>query len=200
VEVVDYQKFKKFDKNNKKKQIILVHTSRNANDYLLSLQHRFNGKYKKIPHYLINREGVILQLLSNKEVSNFFGDNSIDKNVIIISLENMGWLEKEPLFNHYVNWIGDIYKDKVYDKKWRDYFFWQPYTDEQMESLVYLCKRLFKEMSIKNAIVGHNTKINGIEKFEGVVSRSNYDSEVTDLNPSFDFELFIKKIEDEKYT
>ncbi len=41
-------------------------------------------------------------------------------------------------------------------------------------------------------MLGHNTKINGVEKFEGIVTRSNYLSEVTDLSPAFDFELFEK--------
>ena len=49
-------------------------------------------------------------------------------------------------------------------------------------------------MSIKPHLVGHNTKINGVEKFEGIVTRSNYNQSYTDLNPSFDFELFLKNI------
>ena len=55
-------------------------------------------------------------------------------------------------------------------------------------------------MSIKPHLVGHNTKINGVEKFEGIVTRSNYNQSYTDLNPSFDFELFLKNIEDEQFT
>ena len=41
------------------------------------------------------------------------------------------------------------------------------------------------------------TKINGIEKFEGIVSRSNYDSDFTDLSPAFEFDYFNQKIENE---
>jgi N-acetyl-anhydromuramyl-L-alanine amidase AmpD len=85
----------------------------------------------------------------------------------------------------------------VFERKWRDYFFWQPYNEVQIEKCTELCKKLFKKMSIKNEIIGHNTRINGIEKYEGVVTRSNFDSESTDLSPAFDFELFIKKIENE---
>ena len=109
-------------------------------------------------------------------------------------------MQKEPLKDYYVNWIGDIYKGVVYEKKWRDYYFWQPYTTLQVEATALLCKKLFKEMSIKPHLVGHNTKINGVEKFEGIVTRSNYNHNYTDLNPSFDFELFLKNIEDEQFT
>ena len=123
--------------------------------------------------------------------------NDINKQSIFICLENLGWLQKEPLKDYYVNWIGDIYKGKVFEKKWRDYFFWDPYTEKQILSTVLLCKNLFEDMGIKNEIVGHNTKINGIQKFEGVVSRSNFNSDFTDLSPAFSFEDFLKKIEDE---
>jgi replication initiation and membrane attachment protein DnaB len=55
-------------------------------------------------------------------------------------------------------------------------------------------------MSIKNQIIGHNTKISGVERYEGVVTKSNFKQEYTDVNPSFDFELFLKHIEDEQFT
>jgi len=55
-------------------------------------------------------------------------------------------------------------------------------------------------MSISPTIVGHNTKINGVQKFEGVVTRSNFYSDRTDLSPAFNFEEFLKKIEHEEQT
>ena len=192
--------FKSIGKHKKKHQIILTHTSRNLRDYLSSLKFRYNGKFNKIPHYIIDRQGNINQLLSNTDYSKFFSDDNQNKNSIVISLENYGWLEKEPLNNQYVNWIGDIYKGEVYEKKWRDYFFWHPYTEVQVKSTALLCMNLFEEVSIKKNFVGHNTKINGIEKFEGVTTRSNYDSELTDVNPSFNFDLFTKTIENEQLT
>jgi N-acetyl-anhydromuramyl-L-alanine amidase AmpD len=109
----------------------------------------------------------------------------------------LGWLEKEPLKNHYINWIGNIYKEKIVDKKWRDYFFWQPYTEIQMDSLVELCKDLSKKMSINLTCVGHNTKTNRMETFDGIFTRSNFDENYTDVSPAFDFEYFIKKLENE---
>ena len=60
-----------------------------------------------------------------------------------------------------------------------------------------LCNDLFKEMSIKKQIIGHNTKITGVEKYEGVVTRSNFEIHYTDVSPSFNFDEFIKKIENE---
>ena len=200
VDVEKYGEFKSLGKNKKKSQIILIHTSRNVENYLQSLKYRYNGKFKKIPNYIITKNGKVLQLLNNNEYSEIFPKESIDKNSIVICLENLGWLQKEPLKDYYVNWIGDIYKGKAFEKKWRDYFFWDPYTEEQITSTVELIKKLFEETGIKKNIIGHNTKINGVEKYEGVTTRSNYDSIFTDVNPSFSFENFIKEVDNEQFT
>jgi N-acetyl-anhydromuramyl-L-alanine amidase AmpD len=197
VDIIKYGKFHPKGKQKKKKQIILTHTSRNLNDYLAMLNNRYNGNYRRIPNYLITQDGKVLQLLNNNEYSNYFNDLNIDKNSIIVCLENLGWLEKEPLTGHYINWIGDIYKGNTIDKKWRDYYFWHPYSDKQMESLSTLCKSIIKETSIKKQVIGHNTKTSGVEKYEGIVTKSNFSTRYTDVSPAFNFENFTKQIENE---
>ena len=197
IDIVKYGEFKPTGKQKKKKQIILTHSSREIKNYLMSLKYRYNGKYDKIPNYVINREGKILKLLNDNEHTNYFSDVNINRNSIIICLENLGWMEKEPLKNSHINWIGNIYKEKIYEKKWRDYFFWQPYTEIQIENTVELCKKLTKELSINKECIGHNTKINGVERYEGIVTKSNFDIEFTDVSPAFNFEQFINQLENE---
>ena len=197
IEIIDKKIKRKTINNSDKNQIILVHTSRKIEEYITSLKYRHNGNYNKIPHYVISREGRIIQLLEDQDYSELFNDPTYDNRSIVISLENLGWLEKEPLKNHYINWIGNIYKEKIVDKKWRDYFFWQPYTEIQMDSLAELCKNLSKKMSINLTCVGHNTKTNRMETFDGIFTRSNFDENYTDVSPAFDFEYFIKKLENE---
>jgi hypothetical protein len=124
-------------------------------------------------------------------------DESLNKRSIIVSLENLGWLEKQPLKNYHINWIGDIYKEKIVEKKWRDYFFWQPYTEEQIDSLANLCKELLIKFEINKKCVGHNTKVKGVETYLGILTRSNFDEFSTDLSPAFNFEYFLKKLENE---
>lgn len=183
--------------NKNKKQIILTHSARNKRDYIQSLKYRLNKSYMKIPHYLISREGDIVQLLNNEECPKYFPNDTLNKRSIIICLENLGWLEKQPLKNHYINWIGDIYKEKIVERKWRDYFFWQPYTEQQIEATANLCKELSNKFEINKKCVGHNTKVKGVETFLGILTKSNFDEFSTDLSPAFDFEKFIKKLEDE---
>ena len=182
---------------NKKTQIILTHTSRNVKEYLTSLKYRYNKKYDKIPHFIITRDGKIIQTLDTEKYSKFLNNSKHDKQSIIISLENLGWLEKEPLKNYHINWIGSIYKEKVLDKKWRDYFFWEPYTKIQLDKTAELCKKLSKEHPINLTCIGHNTKTNRMETFNGILTRSNIDDDSTDVSPAFDFEYFIKKLENE---
>jgi N-acetyl-anhydromuramyl-L-alanine amidase AmpD len=101
------------------------------------------------------------------------------------------------LENQYVNWIGDIYNGKPFERKWRDYFFWDKYTEEQINSLTILCRKITKEKRINKDLIGHNTKVRNVEMFEGIVTRSNFDSNITDLSPAFDFEKFRKKLDNE---
>ena len=199
VNIKKYGNFKPSGKYKQKTQIILCHTSREVEEYLASLTFRYNSKYDKIPNYVVTRDGKVLQLLSNEGHSNFFDDHITNKLSIIVMLENLGWLEKKPLTNHYINWKGSIYNEQVFEKKWRDYYFWQPYTSEQIQMTAELCKHLIDTLQIEKTCVGHNTKVDGIENFEGICSRSNYDSNYTDLNPSFNFETFIKFLENEQF-
>ena len=185
-------------KTKTKTQIILCHTSRTANEYLISLKYRKNGKYDKIPNFLISKDGKILDLIPSDSYCNFFDNEDVNKNSIIISLENLGWLEKVQLSPHYNNWIGDIYKGVPYERKWRDYFLWDPYTPEQIQSLVNLCLQLCKKHKIPIDCIGHNTKITNIEKLKGIVSRSNFDQVSTDVSPAFDFDKFTNMLKNEQ--
>ena len=198
VAIQELTEFKPVGKYKRKKQILLTHTGRTFRDYISSLKYRRNGENKKLPHYVISREGEVYQIIPPDTYGHYMEVASHNKQNIIISLENLGWMKKNPLDGGYINWIGNIYKDRIYEKKWRGYFFWQPYTGEQMESLTYLIKKLCDDFDIPKTSIGHNVKVDKIEKFHGITSNSNYDSELTDLSPAFDFEELVKNIENEQ--
>ncbi len=122
--------------NQNKKQIILTDTRRPYNLYINSLKYRYNKKNPYIPNFVISKAGEIFEIMKPENYSSFMNDIDVDKNSIIISLENLGWMRKNHLNNYYVNWVGDIYKEEVFEKKWRDQLYWDKYTNEQYENLV----------------------------------------------------------------
>jgi N-acetyl-anhydromuramyl-L-alanine amidase AmpD len=196
-EIIDCKINNYVGENNKKTQIILTHTSRNANEYLVGLRYRHYKKYNKLPHYIVTRDGKVLQVMEDEKYSKYFNNPTFDKQSIIICLENLGWLEKQPLKNSHINWIGNIYNEKVFDKKWRDYFFWHPYTKIQLNKTAELCREIAEKFGIELTCIGHNTKTNRLETFNGIITKSNIDLDSTDVSPAFDFEYFIKKLNNE---
>jgi N-acetyl-anhydromuramyl-L-alanine amidase AmpD len=197
MELIDKVVENNFKKGSKKTQIVLTHTTRNLFDYVSSIKLRFGGNPIKLPHYLIGKDGKVLHLLDDNKNGKFLNSDRVNNKCIVICLENLGWLEKQPLKNYHINWIGSIYREKVFDRKWRDYFFWDPYTEIQLEKTAELCKELSKKHDISLQCIGHNTKIKGVDSYLGIITRSNFDEFATDISPAFDFEKFLKLLKNE---
>ena len=79
VDTVTYGNFKTDKKLKEKRQIILCHTSREIGEYLISLKFRNSGKYDKLPHYVLTRDGRLLEILSPNYSSNYLIDKDIKK-------------------------------------------------------------------------------------------------------------------------
>lgn len=170
------------------KKIILSHTYREADGYLTSLSFRLNSKYNKKPHYLIRKSGEIVKLLDFNEETNIFKSNDIIGGYISIMIENLGYLLNDG--DDFYNWKGEYLTTKPFKRSWRGYEYWDEYTTEQIKSLGKLCNEICIKNDIPKIFIGHNTKINNTENFCGIITRSNFSSRHTDLNPSFDFMQF----------
>ena len=178
---------------HKKTQIMLGNTGRVLSDYSKGVTLRQNGNYKRIPHYTISQEGDIKELLNPKYTSELFGYSSIDNQIISVLLENVGWVAPKNRPTGLCDWLGNIYKGEVFEKKWRDKFFWAVYPPKQVTTLCNLLVLLCERYDINRNFIGHNVRVEGVEKYEGVVNRSNYSDYFTDLSPAFNFEK-IKEI------
>jgi N-acetyl-anhydromuramyl-L-alanine amidase AmpD len=184
--------------NEKKRQIILCDTKRDYRNYINSLKYRYNGKNPYLPNFVIDKTGKVYSIIPPDSFSNFMQDKKIDKKSIIIVLENNGWFKKNPLDNTFINWVGDIYKKEVFEKKWREQFFWEPYTKKQLIGLSNLIKEMCEKFDIPKESLGHNVISDETSNFNGVVSKSNYDFSHKDVNPSFDFKLLKELLDDVK--
>jgi len=196
--IIKYGELKPVGKQKNKNKIILINTFRDVKNYLMSLKYRHYGQYDKIPNYIVSKNGEVIKLLDDSGYSNFFKDDLINFNSIVIAIENLGWIEKNKDNGFTNNWIGDIYNDNPYYKKWRDYDFWDNYTDIQINNLGILCSELCNKMNINKKFIGHNTKTNNGIKFNGILSRSNIYKSYTDVSPSFDIKLFEKILENDR--
>lgn len=170
-----------------KTQILLSHTGRGLNNYMSSLKYRYSGNSTRIPTYIISKKGEMFQLMKHNEYSRHYPDIEISKKQISICLENLGWLEKKPMTNEYINWIGDIYNGEVFQRKYRDYYYWDIYTEVQYEMLNNVLETIFNDTKIKRIMMGHNVYNSNTPFFHGIVSKSNFKIDCTDINPSFDF-------------
>ena len=185
--------------NNKKTQIVIGHTLSKDMSFFNGWTKRLNGKYKKTTPFTIDLSGEIYNHYSPKYHSDFLGFDPYDLKTIPILLVNEGWLIKDIINNRYIDWVGNIYdrEDKVVERRWRSHTYWAPYPQKQIDSLVELVNDLCKEFKIEKKVVEHNTQVYDINKFEGIVFKSNYNKDTTDLSPAMNYNVFKQIIENE---
>jgi N-acetyl-anhydromuramyl-L-alanine amidase AmpD len=185
-------------RKSKKTQIFLYDTQRRVDDFIMKLKYRQNGKYEDIPHYIITKQGRVINIFDTNYSSKTFSSKNTDSKMVKIAMENLGWLNKNTITGVLYNWIGDPYRAEPYVKKWRNYYFWDPYTEEQLHAVVELSKEICKEHNIPYQTVPSQGYLSNVIKFTGIVCKSNFLNIYTDINPSFDFNIFYK--DDSKQT
>ena len=200
--VIDSTKYKLKEDNffediTLKQQIVIGNSLSNNLKNINGWETRDGGKYKRTSTFSIDKKGNIYQHYDDSFYSEFSGDVEIDKKIITISLDNLGWVIKDLLKDRYIDWVGNIYKRraKVINKRWRGFQFWEPYTPKQFNACIDLVTYLCDKHKINKKCVGHNTYIKDIETFNGVSYKSNYHKELTDVSPAWDFKKFKNKIE-----
>ena len=176
----------------KKSQILLCDTHRRITDYISMIKYRYNGSYDDIPHYMVSKMGDIYQIYDTDYYSVTFNDIKLDRKIIKIAVENLGWANKNTMNGSLSNWIGDPIRTEPYIKNWRGHYFWDKYTDEQTETVNNLCIELCEKYGIEKEIVPSQGYFERASKFNGVVCKSNYSDIYTDINPSFNFKIFFK--------
>jgi N-acetyl-anhydromuramyl-L-alanine amidase AmpD len=195
---LDKETFKVDGKNfhqtkTKKTQIIIAGSLRKESNQILHLQTKDFGASKRWSTYTISREGKIYQHYDPQYYSDYMGIKEIDKKSISIVLENMGMLIYDTNKESFINWINEECDEKlVYEKLWKNFRYWESYSNVQYDSLSWLCMYLCKEYGINLDALGFNVFHEETTNYQGIVTRSNYDSDYSDLNPSFDFQKFLK--------
>jgi N-acetyl-anhydromuramyl-L-alanine amidase AmpD len=187
----------RYKTQNAKTQIVIATSLRKDSNHITRLLHKDFGKTKKWNTYTINREGVIYQHYENKYHTDFLGIKEADKQIISIVLENMGCLFQTPA-GKYINWLNEVCDESsVEERKWLGYNYWEKFTDEQIESLVLLCREVCEEHSIPKTCIEFHHHHKDIVKFRGIVFRSNYFQDSSDINPLFEIGKFNEMLHNE---
>lgn len=162
---------------------------------------RSNGNYSRTAMFTIGMDGTIYQHFSPNYFSDFMLDPDLNETSITILLENEGWLDKDlGNENKYINYIGHIYnrRDAIVEKRWRNHNYWAPFTKKQVESAVELVAELCNKFDIPKEVIDHNTNFDGVNDFNGIVYRSNFEKYYTDISPAWDCVSFKNKVEKNK--
>ena len=193
-EILDKVKLNVVKKKSKKTQIFLYDTQRRFDDFLNKIKYRRNGNYDDIPHFVITKSGMVYQIFDTNHSSVFLEEPMFDKKIIKIAIENMGWLNKNTITGVLYNWIGDPYRSEPFNKSWRNYYFWDKYTEEQITSLSELCNNLCDKHKIFKQVVPSQGYLENVINFNGIVCKSNFSNIYSDINPSFDFKGFFNNL------
>lgn len=175
----------------KKNQIVIGDTYNYDMNHVKSTW-RNGGAYEKCPHFSIDRMGNIYQHF-NIDYSSLYLNCSTDEKVITIALSNIGYLLKHGDFFYDI--YNNTYAGDVVKKQWKNCQYWQPYTNEQLEASIKLCRYLLNETNIPNKVIEINVTKNDITSFEGICYRSNHHIKHYDINPTWDFKKFKNTIE-----
>lgn len=188
VDILDNLIIKK--RKTKKTQILLYDTKRRSDDFINMLKYRRNGKYEGAPHFVISKNGQVYQIFNTDYSSTTF-DTPKDKGIIKIAIENLGWLNKNTITGIHYNWIGDPYRLTPLLKNWRNYFWWDKYTEEQFKSISLLTNDLCEKHNIFKQVVPSQGYFKNASNFKGIVCKSNFSDIYKDINPSFNFRIFF---------
>jgi N-acetyl-anhydromuramyl-L-alanine amidase AmpD len=191
LDVLDSNKLNITKRKSKKTQILLYDTQRKLEDFVNKLRYRKNSKYEDIPHFIVTKFGIVYQLFDTNYSSVTFGNSAVDRRMIKVAVENLGWLNKNAITGIYTNWIGDPYRSEPHVKNWRNYFFWDKYTEVQTSKISELCDFLCEKHDIFKQHVPSQGYLENITKFNGIICKSNFSNIYTDINPSFNFRILF---------
>lgn len=180
-----------------KSKIVIGNTFNHDMKHFIGWQTRLNGKYNRTAAFTIASNGAVYKHFNPIYQSKFLGNKDIDNQTIVILIENDGWLLRDNEKNLFITWYGDIYNNpnKVIEKRWRGYNYWSSYNNKQVDSAINLAKGLCDEFYIPQSSISHNTKIDGIMEYKGVLYKSNIETYYTDLSPAWDCRGFKVRLE-----
>jgi len=177
-----------YHKPCKKTRIILHHTAGGTAESSINW---WNQKRDHIcTPYIIDRNGKILELFPPKYWAYALGINSswAEKKSIQIELCNYGWLvnHEDKLYRQVNDKLYEFDGEHIkYNEKHRGYLYFEKYTVNQIDSLIYLLDYLSNKFSIEIKDVEKFWWYNKISK-KTLISHTTVRKDKSDIHPQPD--------------
>jgi N-acetyl-anhydromuramyl-L-alanine amidase AmpD len=216
--IVNVNFYNKYFKEETEKNQIIIHDTISGSGIRGDFETYINNPLKTSVHIIIDRNGVIYQLFSSKYWSHHldiqgqifynlgFNDSAIrntilNKNSISVELDNWGGLNKV-FTNKYMTEYGNIVtiddnKVRLYPNKFKDYEYYESYTNEQLKSLGELLLYWNNIYNIPLDYKGYNmfdVNINALSGESGIWSYSSYRKDKSDCHPDPNLISLLKTI------
>lgn len=203
-----------FEEETSKNQIVLHHTVSGAGiegDYNTWL----NSTSKVGAHFIIDREGKCYQTISSKYWINCLGikvdflkslnftdyrtrNVLLNKHSINIELDNWGGLTKSN--NKYFNAYNKEVKTEIaeYPKKFKDYIYYEKYTNKQIETTMRLIIYLSNKYNIPLDYNENmwNVSHDALAGKSGIWTHVSYRQDKSDCHPQEELINALKKLKD----
>ena len=134
--------FEKKRRSNKSITSIIIHYTGMQSERE-SLKRLISPRSKVSCHYLINRKGIIFNLVKD---------------------QNIAWHAGKSMWGKYKNLNKNSIGIELVNKGHR--FGYQPYTKKQIKKLVQLCKSLKKKYKVKNRLILGHSDISPLRKID----------------------------------
>ncbi|MBM4464098.1 MAG: N-acetylmuramoyl-L-alanine amidase [Chloroflexi bacterium] len=159
-----------------------------------------NPQSKVSAHYVLDRDGKILQLVKDGDTAWHAGlpedlvrNDTIRPNSRSIGIEIVNWGPLRKDGNKYYNWLGNEHLGAAVEAGGK---YWEPYTEAQYKSLIelvaYLCKRY--NVPHRYPLLGPGTyyeKAQDLAAFKGVLGHSAINRGKSDPGSHFDWDRLL---------
>ena len=192
-----------FQEKYTKRQIVIHHTASSGNAKNVITGWQKNQERIGVA-FVIDREGVIHQTFSSAHWAHHLGTQELNNTLLnkqSIGIEMCNWGALKLQKSKYVNYLNQeipLEEVYVYDSPFRGSFYYQKYTDKQLESLINLINYLTDTYNIPkdNKKDMWDISRSALSGSPGIYTHVSFRKDKSDCHPQKKLIEFIKKLKD----
>lgn len=185
-----------------KELIVLHHTVSSSGQFVDDWWKKDNGTSRVAVSFIVEKDGTVTQLFDPAYWAYHIGKGSNDlhnKRSIGIEIVNEGlltckvegnqtkyfWLDGKHEFK------GNVFKCQ---KLWRGSYYFAHYTEEQVQAVAELVKKLCEQLNIPKSILTDFEYMPGYLMHKGIASHHNLRADKSDVSPAFPLQRLMEMI------